>query len=159
MPYVVSPYEGGYRVYNIDSGVAYSNKPMTYENAVKQLRVLNMALSKEGGEGGNNEDDFLNIAKYLSKQYGYNPKDLYLSDDGIHKLLIITPTNEVVRFGRKGYGDYIHYKIQESKGIIPKGEADKHRERYLKRSENIKGWDKENMFSKNSLSRNILWNA
>lgn len=155
MPFKISPFEGGYRVYNVNTGMAYSDKPMTYENAVKQLRILNMSMIKEGIE--KDEDDFLNIAKYLAKQYGYNPKDLYLSDDDIHKLLIVTPNNRIVRFGRKGYGDYIHYKLQESKGIIPKGEADKHRELYLKRSEKIKGWDKDDMYSKNSLSRRILW--
>ena len=51
----------------------------------------------------------------------------------------------MIHFGQLGYEDYTKHNDE------------KRRERYLKRTANIRGDWKENKFSPNNLSRNLLW--
>ena len=61
------------------------------------------------------------------------------------KYMIKDDNNKMVHFGQLGYADFTKHNDE------------KRRERYLKRTANIKGDWKENKFSPNNLSRNLLW--
>jgi len=93
-------------------------------------------------------DKYLAMAKEFAKKAGYKDWDtLRRADDGEHKLEL-----RGVKFGRKGYGDFIKYSLDE--GV---DEAQKHRDAYLARATKIKGdWAKD-MYSPNSLAIKILW--
>jgi len=95
-------------------------------------------------------DKYLAMAKEFAKRAGYKDWDsLRRADDGEHKLEL-----RGVKFGRKGYGDFIRYSLE--KGV---DEAQKHRSAYLARATKIKGdWAKD-MYSPNSLAINILWDG
>jgi len=80
--------------------------------------------------------------KYLGKKYG----KIYPSLKKNKKYMIFDPVkNSWVHFGQFPYEDFTQHKDE------------KRRQRYLKRTENMKGDWKENPFSPNNLSRNILW--
>ena len=95
-------------------------------------------------------DKYIAMAKQFAKKAGYKDWDtLRRADDGEHKLEL-----RGVKFGRKGYGDFIKYSLDE--GV---DEAQKHRSAYLSRATKIKGdWAKD-MYSPNSLAINILWDG
>jgi hypothetical protein len=95
-------------------------------------------------------DKYIAMAKEFAKRAGYKDWDsLRRADDGEHKLEL-----RGVKFGRKGYGDFIKYSLDE--GV---DEARKHRDAYLSRATKIKGdWAKD-MYSPNSLAINILWDG
>jgi len=95
-------------------------------------------------------DKYIAMAKEFAKRAGYKDWDsLRRADDGEHKLEL-----RGVKFGRKGYGDFIKYSLE--KGV---DEAQKHRDAYLSRATKIKGdWAKD-MYSPNSLAINILWDG
>jgi hypothetical protein len=95
-------------------------------------------------------DKYIAMAKEFAKRAGYKDWDsLRRADDGEHKLEL-----RGVKFGRKGYGDFIKYSLDE--GV---DEAQKHRDAYLSRATKIRGdWAKD-MYSPNSLAINILWDG
>jgi hypothetical protein len=95
-------------------------------------------------------DKYIAMAKEFAKRAGYKDWDsLRRADDGEHKLEL-----RGVKFGRKGYGDFIKYSLDE--GV---DEARKHRDAYLSRATKIRGdWAKD-MYSPNSLAINILWDG
>ena len=61
------------------------------------------------------------------------------------KFMIMNPDNKYVHFGDKRYEDFTQHKNKDRK------------QTYLKRSSNIKGNWKNNKYSPNNLSMNILW--
>ena len=82
-----------------------------------------------------------NTIKYLGKN-----KVLYRSNKPNKKYMILdTINNKWVHFGDIEYEDFTKHKDQER------------RERYLTRAKNIKGDWKDNKYSSNNLSMNILW--
>ena len=86
------------------------------------------------------------IVDKKAKQYlGKNVK-IKISDKPIKKYMVLNPnTNKWVYFGQMGYEDYTKHNDA------------KRRHNYLIRSENIVGNWKDDKYSANSLSRNILW--
>jgi hypothetical protein len=81
-----------------------------------------------------------------AKKYLGNDVMVYLSTKPKKKYMIINPdTNKEVHFGEMGYEDNT------------KSQDPIRRENYLKRSANIKGNWKNNKYSPNNLSRNLLW--
>ena len=100
--------------------------------------------------------NYLSLIRRRAKAQGYNPNDLHLADDGIHKA-VMTDGDRNIKFGRIGYGDYELFKIMERDKQIPPGEALKHRTNYLNRSAGIKGDWASDKYSPNMLSRKILW--
>jgi hypothetical protein len=107
---------------------------------------------KGGGLYDIDDDLYLTIAKMKAQHTGYNPELLKFSDDGKHKL-----DYNGVKFGRKGYNDFIIYAIKAHNEEITKEEALKHRRNYLARATKIKGNWKDNKESPNNLAINILW--
>ena len=63
------------------------------------------------------------------------------------KYMIYDPDkNKHIHFGQLGYEDFTKHRDE------------KRRQNYMKRTENMKGNWKNNPYSPNNLSRNILWN-
>lgn len=104
-----------------------------------------------GGAQIMNEDDYLKVAKEIAKQKGYNPNKLKLSTDNIHKL-----EYDNIKFGRKGYNDFIQYLYLVHLNKITLDDALKHRENYRARAYDVMK-ETNNKFSPASLSFYILW--
>ena len=82
-----------------------------------------------------------NTKKYLGKNAA-----LYPSEKSKYKYKVFNPnTNKFVYFGSMLYQDYLKHGSEIRK------------KNYLLRSGNIKGNWKDDKYSKNNLSRNILW--
>jgi len=86
---------------------------------------------------------YLKIAKDRAKQKGYDPKLLFFSNDGIHKL-----EYDNTPFGRVGYKDFIIYTLTEPK------KAEQARDRFHKSHSKI---NDSGRFSPNQLALNINW--
>ena len=70
---------------------------------------------------------------------------LYKSLNKYKKYSIIDPNGKIINFGQIGYEDFTkHHDL-------------KRRHNYLVRTTNMRGDWKNNLFSPNNLSRNILW--
>ena len=81
-----------------------------------------------------------------AKEYLGNDTIIKLSDKPAKKYMLYNPNiNKWIYFGQMGYTDYTKHKDSIR------------RENYLKRTANIKGNWKDNKYSPNNLSRNILW--
>ena len=78
--------------------------------------------------------------KYLGKNV-----PLYYSFKPDKKYMVITPDDKVVHFGQQGYEDFT------------KHQDPKRRKSYLARTANMRGDWKDNPYSANNLSRNLLW--
>jgi len=70
---------------------------------------------------------------------------LYRSKAKNKKYAIINPSGKIVNFGQIGYEDFLKHKNLDR------------RNSYLTRTANMKGNWKEDGYSANNLSRNILW--
>ena len=82
-----------------------------------------------------------NAMKYLGSDVKLRP-----SDNPKKKYMVFNPnTKKWVYFGAMGYEDYTLHN------------DDERRKNYLKRSANIRGNWKDDPYSPNNLSRNILW--
>jgi hypothetical protein len=93
-------------------------------------------------------DDFSNPSIALKNARKYLGKNVLfkLSDNPKKKYMILNPlTNKWIHFGQMGYQDFTKHNDQ------------KRRENYLKRTANMRGDWKDNKYSPNNLSRNILW--
>jgi len=100
---------------------------------------------------------YLGLVKKKAKAEGYNPKDIAFSDDDEHKFQIRDPEGRIVRFGRKGYGDFIIWTHLEKAGEATVGTAEMKRDVFWKSHTKIKGDWKKNDYSPNWLSLRILW--
>ena len=84
----------------------------------------------------------------------YEKAKKYLGDDVViaestrkgKKFMVKTPENKWVHFGALGYLDFTKFPDNTAR-----------RDRYLKRATKIKGNWKDDMYSPNNLSINILW--
>lgn len=72
---------------------------------------------------------------------------IYLSSSKNYKYMIYDNNLKKVNFGSIHYSDFTRNNCKDR------------RENYLKRSEGIKGNWRDNKYSKNNLSRILLWNA
>lgn len=136
----------------------YSKKGLPLERAKKQRTAIILSeLKRDGGAKPTlqsiPDNIFLQMAKEVALSEGYDPTLLKLAPkDDTHKL-----DYDGVKFGRKGYGDYIYYCYNVYLGNIEQEYASKKRENYLKRATHIKGNWKQSTTSPNSLAINILW--
>ncbi len=97
---------------------------------------------------------YLQTAKRFAKRNNYNENLLKLSDNPKYKL-----NYDGVNFGSSTNLDYIIYKKLEQRNLVDDNTAEERRRLYLLRSKNIKGNWKNDIKSKNNLSRRIIWNA
>ena len=89
-----------------------------------------------------------NFIEYLKKhKLNVNNYEIYLSNRKNKKYMIYDKINDkiIAHFGNINYEDYTYHNDE------------KRRMNYLKRSNNIKGDWKNNIFSPNNLSINLLW--
>lgn len=104
---------------------------------------------KEGGALSKEEEilKWSNPVEVRKQADKYLGKDvpLYYSKKKDKKYAVIDPQGKVVNFGQIGYEDYT------------KHQDDKRRQNYLTRTANMRGNWKDNKYSPNNLSRNILW--
>lgn len=96
-----------------------------------------------------NEKEYLDYMKEIAKAANYNPSELSLANDGVHKLKLGN-----IKFGNIDYPDFILFIMNGQYE-----EAKKRRKNYLTRTANMRGEWKNNKFSKNNLSRRIIWFA
>lgn len=137
---------GDFLVNNVASAVGV---PSIVTDLYKEYAPPGSEYYKGKGAG------YLHLAKKAAKKSGYsNWKTLDFADKPKYKLMIIDDAGKRIYFGSKGMNDFLLYKLQGDKKA-----ALKKREAYLKRSAGIKGDWKDNKYSPNNLSRNILWNA
>ena len=97
-----------------------------------------------------NINDYSNVKIVFenAKKYLGDDVKIKISDRPDKKFMVLNPNNNKwIYFGKIPYLDFT------------KTNDEIKRNAYLKRSENIKGDWKNNKYSKNNLSRKILWNA
>ena len=96
----------------------------------------------------NTINEFSNPRIVFKKAKEYLGKDVIirLSDKPAKKYMVFSPdTHKWVYFGQMGYEDFTKHQDPIR------------RNNYLRRTENMKGNWKQNIYSPNNLSRNILW--
>lgn len=144
--------------------VAHLNEHITEGNFdkldVSQSKLLNkeiQRLSKKIGNGLIIKNDiklddpiyeFSDPSAAQKKAIEYLGKNaiLYRSDKPKKKYMIMDPIkNKMIYFGEIGFQDFLKHKNSTR------------RDNYLKRTANMKGDWKDNKYSANNLSRNILW--
>ena len=87
-----------------------------------------------------------NIVFQKAKNYLGENVVIQLSDKPSKKYMVLNPiTKTWIHFGQYGYEDFTKHHDQ------------KRRENYLRRTQNIRGNWKNDKYSPNNLSRNILW--
>ena len=132
------------------------NTPLTIneidkDNLKKQIKLKQIIKGDKNlkpfmkGSGINQFSDpkvvYEKAKKYLGKDV-----DIKLSDKPIKKYMILNPhTNKWIYFGQMGFEDFTKHKDLNR------------RQNYLRRTENMRGNWKDNKYSANNLSRNILW--
>ena len=93
---------------------------------------------------------YLKLARRFAKLYGYDPKNLQISDNPKKKLMYFADGKKI-HFGQVGYDDYILY------GLSAPQIADEKRRAYLSRATQISGSWKKDPNSANNLAIHILW--
>lgn len=147
--------KGDYPLYRPTKRISKDTPATASEIGEKRLDEQDKLKQKYKGDrnlpafiGSGDKEDYLNKAKAFAKKAGYKDwNNLKYANDGVHKLEL-----NGVKFGRKGYGDFIEYGMEES----PQ-EAQKHRSAYLARATKIKGDWKDDPMSKNNLAIKVLW--
>jgi len=81
-----------------------------------------------------------------AKEYFGKEITLYPSSRKDKKYMIQKPDGKMVHFGQQGAEDFTYHKNETR------------RQNYLNRASNIKGNWKDNKYSPNNLSINLLWN-
>jgi hypothetical protein len=99
-----------------------------------------------------NEKEYLDIVKFISSKYGYDPDKLTLANDKKHKL-----DYEGVKFGGYKNKDFIQYMYEFFNNKITEDNMLNHRKKYLARATKIKGDWKDDNKSPNNLAIRILW--
>jgi hypothetical protein len=85
-------------------------------------------------------------AQHMAYKYLGKTAKLYPSNNPLKKYTIFDPkNNKWVNFGQLGYEDYTKHHDK------------KRRKNYLTRTKSMRGNWKNNRYSANNLSRNILW--
>jgi hypothetical protein len=104
------------------------------------IKVINLSKNDELYLFSNPVEAQKKAFKYLG-----NDAILYKSLNKNKKYSIISPDGKIINFGQLGYEDFTKHKNNER------------RNNYLKRTENMRGNWKNNLYSPNNLSRYILW--
>jgi hypothetical protein len=135
------------RVSNDTPLTASEIDPIQAINQIKLKQVIkgDANLPKFMGKGieefSNPKQVMKNAKKYLGKNVA-----IELSNKKDKKYMVYNPnTKKWVYFGQIGYEDFTKHKDP------------KRRENYLKRTANMKGNWKDDKYSPNNLSRNLLW--
>ena len=169
MPYTIKKCTNGYRVCLVaNPSRCFSKKPLTKTTAEKQRRAIEL---KEDGDdfqetfqGGSKFDKFydqlselgiseksyLAAARAAAHRAGYDGDEVYLAEDGNHKL-VYNGKHGIRKFGKVGYGDYLIYSLSHK---FEKKYADKMRLSYHARFNKSKLYEKDSPYI---LALKILW--
>jgi len=172
MPYTIKKCAKGYKVCLVaDPSRCFSKKPLTKTTAEKQRRAIVMNELREDGDdfqetfqGGSKFDKFydqlselgisektyLSAARAAANREGYDGDEVYLAEDGNHKL-VYNGKHGIRKFGKVGYGDYLIFSLSPK---FDKKIADKHRLSYHQRFNKSKLYEKDSPYI---LSLKILW--
>jgi hypothetical protein len=112
---------------------------------------------KQLKENGITPEKYLEVARELADEHGYDPRALEFSDTGNNKLMIWDDKGNKRHFGAVEYGDYILWSKQEALGKVRKGFADQKRRTFVRSHSKIKGDWRRDKFSPNNLALRILW--
>lgn len=104
------------------------------------IKIPNVPMNNEIWEFSNPKEVHKKAVKYLGKSV-----PVYLSTNSKKKYMVKSPAGKWVHFGQLGYEDNTKHRDPLR------------RQNYLNRTANIKGNWKENPYSPNNLSRNLLW--
>ena len=158
MPYEIKEIEDNlYKVCKKDGTKCFSKEGIPLKRAKRQMKAIGMT-----GRGKTDfesylekinltPEKYLEFARFIAEHRGYNPDDLELCNDGIHKL-----EYDGVKFGRVGYNDKIIYSWLEHNNEIPEGTAKLKYTNYRKRAKSIME-KTNNKYSPASLSYFIIW--
>lgn len=108
-------------------------------------------------EVGISPEDYLEEVKKSARRSGYDTKTIAFSDNKTHKIRMERPDGKILRFGRVGYNDFHIWSHLERNNQEPKGTAKVKQDRFWKSHSKIKGDWKEDKYSPNWLSMNLLW--
>jgi len=145
-----------YPVYRPSIKISQKDTPLTIdeidkknlESQIKLKQIIKGNTNLPPFKAGNGIEEYSNPKIVYEKAKKYLGKDVIikLSDKPDKKYMVLNPhTNKFIYFGQMGYKDFTFT------GDLIK------RNNYLRRTENIKGDWKDNKYSPNNLSRNILW--
>jgi hypothetical protein len=101
-------------------------------------------------ELGISEKTYLSAARAAANREGYDGDEVYLAEDGNHKL-VYNGKHGIRKFGKVGYSDYLIYSLSPK---FDKKTADKHRLSYHQRFNKSKLYEKDSPYI---LSLKILW--
>lgn len=104
------------------------------------IEISKVPKSNEIWKWSNPEKVRIIANNYLGKNI-----PVYLSNKSKKKYMVKNPNNKWIHFGQLNYSDFTHHN-----NLI-------RRDNYLKRSKNINGNWKNDKYSANNLSRNLLW--
>jgi hypothetical protein len=102
-------------------------------------------------------EEYLSRVRAKAKSEGYPYKLLGYADDDKHKFQIPNAEGKIIRFGRKGYGDFHIWSALEASGKVEKGYAENKRKVFHNSHNKIKGRWRSDLFSPNNLALKILW--
>jgi hypothetical protein len=119
--------------------------------------AIQSAFQTQLMELGIDPKHYLDMARKNADGKGYDVSTIDFSDDKTHKLRIERPDGKIVRFGRVGYNDFLIWYHLEANNQVPNGTAKAKQDRYWKSHTKLKGNWKQNEYSPNWLSLNILW--
>ena len=102
-------------------------------------------------------EEYLSRVRDKAKSEGYPYKLLGYADDDKHKFQIPNAEGKIIRFGRKGYGDFHIWSALEASGKVEKGYAENKRKVFQNSHNKIKGRWRSDLFSPNNLALKILW--
>lgn len=102
-------------------------------------------------------EEYLSRVRDKAKSEGYPYKLLGYADDATHKFQIPNAEGKIIRFGRKGYGDFHIWSALEASGKVEKGYAENKKKVFHNSHNKIKGHWRSDLFSPNNLALKILW--
>ena len=117
----------------------------------KEASEPSTSFEKQLLEVGLTPDEYLSKARARAKQAGYDPTQLFFSDNPKKKLMIFDEKGRKTHFGAVGYGDYIIWLNRD------RSMAEKKRDAFQASHSKIKGNWASNRYSPNNLALRILW--
>lgn len=137
--------------------------PLQAKEQIKLKQIIkgnkNLPAFKKKGSGVNNFININNVPKNNIIWKWSNPNEvrkkadiylgkdipIYLSTNKNKKYMVYSPDGDLIHFGQINFEDHTRHQ------------NDIRRNLYLKRSANIRGYWKNDKYSANNLSRNLLW--
>lgn len=102
-------------------------------------------------------EKYLQVAREIANEEGYDGRALEFADDDEHKLMIYDDDGKVHKFGKVEFDDYITWSKKVAIGKAPRGYAEQKRNVFNRSHSKLPGDWKKDRFSPNNLALKILW--